>query len=162
MDREKAKKRKIKYFKRKYNNAPYVDCKCGCGRKIKNVDRYGRSKLYISGHNGRKYDDPRQFKREWNHRNRKSRYELRIRSFRRKKIKLVEMFGGKCNKPTCQLVYNGKNAPVFHFHHRDPKQKLFNIGNQLTNKSWKRIVTEAKKCDMICANCHEMEHSDEF
>ena len=70
------------------------------------------------------------------------------------------MFGSKCT--SCGLEYNGKNACVFHFHHRDRVSKSFNVGNELTNKAWLTIIEEAKKCDLVCANCHEMIHSGEF
>jgi hypothetical protein len=32
----------------------------------------------------------------------------------------------------------------------------------VVNKSWKRLLAEVAKCEMLCANCHEMRHSEEF
>ena len=44
------------------------------------------------------------------------------------------------------------------FHHKNPKEKDFIIGN-VGNKSWDRIKIEMKKCILLCANCHMIEHS---
>ena len=137
-----------------------IKCKCGCGKELTETDKYGRKREFISGHNRRKYDDPTQYKREWNHRNRVSRRAYKKLYHRTRKVKCIVYKGGKCER--CPLLYNGKNAAVFHFHHEDRKTKLFAVGNQVLNKSWERIIKELNKCSMLCANCHEMEHSGEF
>lgn len=61
---------KQRYFDKVYANAKEIDCACGCGTKIKEKDKYGRKKTYVSGHNGRKYSDPNEFKRQYLIRNR--------------------------------------------------------------------------------------------
>lgn len=76
-------------------------------------------------------------------------------------MKLVLQFGSKCQR-ACGAAYDGTNAAIFHFHHRDPSIKSFALGNQLVNKAWKTIQAEAEKCDMICANCHELSHGERF
>jgi len=48
---------------------------------------------------------------------------------------------------------------VYEFHHRDPNEKDFTIGNCL-NKRWETIKSELDKCDLVCANCHRLGHSD--
>jgi hypothetical protein len=149
---------KQRYFRKVYKNADVVLCACGCKKKIKNKDKYGRDKFFISGHNGRKYTHPNQYKREWNKRNKKYRYDLKKSLYRRNKVKLLLLKGGKCSK--CFLAYDKTNACVFHFHHINPKLKKFNLS--FSNYAWKRILKEAKKCVVLCANCHEMEHSAKF
>lgn len=44
---------------------------------------------------------------------------------------------------------------VLEFDHRDPSQKVLNIGD-CSNCGWSiaRLLEEAKKCDVVCANCH--------
>jgi hypothetical protein len=167
MDSEKAvegkKRRKQRYLEKKIASAPIIKCACGCGAEFKSLDDSGRSRIFCPGHNGhawKKWTDRNELKREWNHRNRQSRYDLRKRLFRRRKIELLELSGNKCLD--CSTPYNGKNACIFHFHHRDPSKKSFAVGNQLTNKAWAQILKEVKKCDLICANCHEMRHSEAF
>ena len=117
------KQAKQRYFNKVYASAELVDCACGCGKKIKNKDRYGRDKKYISGHNNRKYDDPTQYKREWNHRNKESRYESKVARGHRLKVKVIKLLGGEC--VSCSLKYNGKNACVFQTHHKNPNEKDF-------------------------------------
>ncbi|MFA5163877.1 MAG: hypothetical protein WC441_05170 [Patescibacteria group bacterium] len=140
-----------------YLSAPIVECACGCGTKMKDKDHYGRNVIYINGHNGRKYSDPIQYKREWNHRNRVARQKYKTIYYRQVKIELILHKGGKCTK--CFIEYDGTNGAVFQFHHRDPSQKLFGLGNKITNFSREKILAEIDKCDLLCANCHAKLHS---
>ena len=70
---------------------------------------------------------------------------------RKKKNALIRHKGGKCT--VC-----GYNGLALAFHHRNPKQKGFQISNRLT---WKldTLLAEVEKCDLVCMNCHhEIEH----
>lgn len=69
------------------------------------------------------------------------------------KIELVEKLGGKCNR----CGFTG-HPGAFHFHHIDPTNKSHEInGNKLlTSDRWEEI----KKCELLCANCHQTEHSN--
>ena len=42
---------------------------------------------------------------------------------------------------------------VMQFDHRDPKTKLERIARMVTH-SWKKVLEEVDKCDLVCANCH--------
>lgn len=153
------KKAKEKYWKKIYDEAEEIECKCGCGTIIKSKDRYGRNKSYVSGHNGRKYDDPKEHKRAWNRRNKKARYDYKKSYIRQRKITLIEMGGSKCNN--CGLEFNGSNECCFDFHHIFPEFKNFSLNqSQLNNKSWKKILEEFKKCELLCANCHRIKHNN--
>ena len=146
---------KQRHFDKVYANAEIINCACGCGKQLKNKDKYGRDKKFINGHNNRKYRDPTQYKREWNYRNRESRYENKITRGRRLKAKVINLMGGKCSNKSCGLKYNGKNACVFQVHHKDPSKKLFVVNTRtLINYSWKKILKEIKKCKLLCANCY--------
>ena len=76
---------------------------------------------------------------------------------RRKKLKemSIEYKGGKCEK----CGYNKCNNAL-EFHHLDPKQKDFGIGQNGHTRSWERTKEELDKCIMVCANCHREIHSD--
>lgn len=80
-----------------------------------------------------------------------------LRSLRRK-VKLIEMFGSKCQK----CGYNS-NVAALHFHHVNPETKLFKLDMRiLSNKKWSLIVEEAVKCELLCSNCHAQEHNPEL
>lgn len=79
----------------------------------------------------------------------------RVRENRlKKKRKLVEIKGGKCEK----CGYN-RCLDALHFHHTDKKNKDFIISGNKLNLSLERILVELEKCVMLCANCHAEEHS---
>jgi hypothetical protein len=42
------------------------------------------------------------------------------------------------------------------FDHRDGSSKLGNIASLVKRWSWKRLLAEIEKCDIICANCHRI------
>lgn len=69
---------------------------------------------------------------------------------RHQKVKrvLVEEAGGCC--AVC-----GYDSTVFnlHFHHVDPKLKSFRV-SMATGKALDTYRQEAKKCVLVCANCH--------
>lgn len=55
----------------------------------------------------------------------------------------------------------GENRiPCLDFHHRDPNEKESHIANMVSHASRKRILAKIAKCDVLCANCHRMEHSN--
>lgn len=154
-------KAKERYFKKIYENAELIKCACGCGEKLKNKDKYGRDKKFINGHNGRKYKDKKQHKREWNYRNRRKRYKYKVERSKKMKVKIILSKNGYCKK--CNLKYDGTNAFIFDFHHINPSDKLFNLNlTALQNKSKKDIQIEAEKCELICSNCHRLLHCKEY
>ncbi len=70
-----------------------------------------------------------------------------------RKKKLVEHFGGKCKVCGYSKCYG-----ALHFHHQDPVTKKFGIHSG-TSHSLKECIEEAKKCILVCANCHAEIHS---
>jgi hypothetical protein len=77
----------------------------------------------------------------------------KIRRYRAK-IAAVKYKGGKCVK--CGWA---GNIAAFEFHHKNPEEKDFQIGN-VANKKWEIIRKELDKCDLLCSNCHQIEHSN--
>lgn len=65
------------------------------------------------------------------------------------KIALVEANGHKC--ACCGLV---DEPVVYDFHHIIPEEKSFGIASATTTRSKQAYADEAKKCVMVCANCH--------
>lgn len=77
-------------------------------------------------------------------------YRIRI------KQKLIQYKGGKCEK----CGYNKPVPGAFHFHHRDPKEKSFNIN--ASTLGFQRLKAEVDKCDLLCANCHAETHDEKW
>lgn len=74
---------------------------------------------------------------------------------RRSMIKLaaIKYKGGSCVK----CGFSG-HPSSFEFHHTDPSDKDFEIG-QISNRRWDLVKSELDKCEMLCANCHRAIHS---
>ena len=148
------------YFDRVYEKAELIECACGCGEKLKSKDRYGRDKKFVNGHNGRKYEDPHQYKAEYLKRHKKELKGKQVAYMKKKKAILIEEKGGCCMH--CGLKHDGTNGSLFQFHHRDPSQKEFAVSLNKMWKSWDKLRKEAEKCDLLCANCHFLHHSSEY
>lgn len=68
-------------------------------------------------------------------------------------LEAISLLGGKCN--SCQGVFD---PCVYDFHHLNPEEKEFTIGeNMLVSKE--KFLKEVSKCVLLCANCHRMEHN---
>ena len=77
-------------------------------------------------------------------------------SARRRTVKrtLVEEAGGRC----VRCGYD-RFVGALQFHHRDAKGKRFGLAQKGATISIDRLRAEARKCDLLCANCHaEVEH----
>ena len=153
-----SKEVKERHWKKKHDEAPEVECACGCGQLMKSVDLYGRNKRFITGHNGRKYPhaEKQPHKKAWVRRNRQWVNSRRQVIARKRKVELIHHLGGQC--VACGLKYNGENGAVFEFHHTDPSTKEFGMGSELTNRAFAELKAEADKCVLLCANCHQIEH----
>ena len=72
-----------------------------------------------------------------------------IKNRQLKKKKLVELFGGQC------IVCGYKKySGALDFHHTNPKNKEFALSVKGLCYSWESILKEAKKCVLVCKNCH--------
>jgi transposase-like protein len=65
------------------------------------------------------------------------------------KGKLVEEAGGRC-----ALCGYSRCQRALHFHHLDPSDKKFHLGDAGATRSLARSRVEALKCVLLCANCH--------
>lgn len=71
---------------------------------------------------------------------------------RQRKAEMIALRGGCCQ----DCGYDTLPAAL-EFHHRDPSTKEFGLGNW--HGSWARLLSEADKCDLVCANCHRIRHA---
>jgi hypothetical protein len=70
------------------------------------------------------------------------------------KTRAVAYMGGSC----CGCGRHGLPA-IFDFHHRDPADKEFGIGQDGIPRRWELVAAELAKCVMLCANCHREVHA---
>jgi len=70
---------------------------------------------------------------------------------RRRRVKeiLVSEAGG-----CCQLCGYSRSVAALHFHHLDPDEKRFSMGREGVTRSLAVMREEARKCALLCANCH--------
>lgn len=80
----------------------------------------------------------------------------RYNRWKRKKIELATILGGKCSH--CGWA---PSAPyefaALDFHHRDPSTKNHDIKGNLTLS--KSAHAEIQKCDLLCSRCHRLHHA---
>ena len=131
---------------------------------MKSVDKYGRPQAFLNGHNGRKY--PISDRPKWDNEKRyRKRNRGRLRAskrnhYRKQKLRAMRLKGNKCTH--CGVEYNGKNAPIFEFHHPDPSVKEGGVTRMLRNKAWTTVMKELERTVLICANCHNQHHGSEW
>jgi hypothetical protein len=59
------------------------------------------------------------------------------------------MFGGKC-----RVCGYKKYVGALDFHHINPNLKSFALSVKGLCYSWDKILEEARKCVVLCKNCH--------
>lgn len=74
-----------------------------------------------------------------------------MRCQRRKKMDVVERFGGECKLCGYKRCIN-----ALEFHHLEDKQEAPSY--IIMRWSWERAKKELEKCIMVCANCHRELH----
>ena len=75
---------------------------------------------------------------------------------RRKKVKQMAIdYKGGC----CEVCGYNKYNGALEFHHLDPNEKDFGLGEKGYCTSWVKVKSELDKCVMLCANCHREVHA---
>lgn len=147
--------------KNKDTRVEMIKCACGCGEMLNKYDGNYRTRTVINGHNNRKYDDPKEYKRVYIEKTKESRRSERtaVKKERRARYRdiLLKRRGSQCVH--CGIKYDGKNSAMFDFHHVDSSNKLFEVSsNASQNHSIEEVLLESDKCVILCANCHRLHH----
>ena len=83
-------------------------------------------------------------------------YSIKRRTDR--KLAAVAYFGSKCMNPNCPIPKDVAIDPCcLDFHHRVPDDKDHGISELMVGK-WSEILSELRKCDLLCCLCHRMHH----
>lgn len=59
----------------------------------------------------------------------------------------------------CELCGYSRCVEALEFHHEDPDQKEFGLGQRGMTRAWEKIKAELDKCQLLCANCHREVHA---
>lgn len=92
----------------------------------------------------------------------KNRYNQRVGDYcktRRldRKRELLNLLGGCCS--ACGY---DKNQAALNFHHINPETKSFNLSvRDLSSRTFEILLSEVKKCSILCSNCHAEHHYPE-
>lgn len=70
------------------------------------------------------------------------------------KEKAIQYKGGKCS-----ICGYDKYIGALEFHHLNPNEKDFGIGQKGFTRSWEKVKEELDKCILVCANCHREIHA---
>ena len=85
-------------------------------------------------------------------------YEKQQKRAWSRKLELISIMGGCCSK----CGYRN-NVAALEFHHINPEDKKFQLdARHLSNTSMIKIIEEAKKCVLLCSNCHKEAHNPEY
>ncbi len=68
----------------------------------------------------------------------------------------IDMLGSKC-----QVCGYDEHIAAFDFHHIVPSEKSFNLMGSTRTVS-EKLIKEAKKCALLCANCHARIHRNDL
>lgn len=87
----------------------------------------------------------------------KDRHLMNVRDSKRRRREWLRSL--KRGRPCARCNHTGPPGAM-HWHHRDPRQKLFSISAAHYNGfSRARVLAEIAKCDLLCADCHAQHHA---
>lgn len=72
------------------------------------------------------------------------------------KLAAIAYKGNKCVKCGIQ-----GHPAIYSFHHRNPIYKDFDLSDA-ADRSWDIVKVELDKCDLLCDNCHNIEHARRY
>lgn len=91
-------------------------------------------------------------KRRIHYKNNKNSY---AESVKRTRLRRREWLDQQKNKP-CSECGKQYHPVAMDFHHKDRKNKLFEVNSSAILRSITALETEINKCDLLCAVCHRL------
>lgn len=98
----------------------------------------------------------RQYNKGWYQKHRE-----RLREKRKQHDEELKQWLKRYKSQFCCKLCGEKHPACLQFHHRDKNEKSFNIGSTIGRWryiSFKKLVAEVSKCDILCGNCHAILH----
>ena len=82
--------------------------------------------------------------------------DVNLQAKQRRRAQLAEIKAGR----GCRS--SGIRDPrVLDFHHRHGEDKVLAVSVLIYRRRWDSVLSEIGKCDVLCANCHRIEHAEE-
>lgn len=88
------------------------------------------------------------------YKNKQDLYDYQVKRWKQRKTDAIKYKGGKCQRCGFDRHYS-----ALVFHHTNSVEKEANW-NKIRLWSWGRVLKELDKCELLCANCHAIEHWD--
>jgi len=146
----------LEYLKEKYStNISLKKISNKLNRSVKAIKhkaaREGLSRLKTPINKPNDKNHRKKYDKKYYLKNKKNIYEKKRNRIRNCKIELLGILGGKCSN--CGY----KKCPAaLDFHHKGNKESEVMV--LLKNYSKEKALKEAKKCILLCANCHRELH----
>lgn len=123
--------------------------KCKSCNKIKELSDFNKNKIKPDGLQGQCRECSNN-NCKYHYNNNKKDYTSRNRDTRWKKRILLGQYLSNKKCKDCGT----DDIRVLEFDHL--KDKKFNISGSVYKYTWKKILKEIEKCDIVCANCHRI------
>lgn len=132
------------------NAYSYYRCRCDVCRKGQGA----RAREY-------RLRDPGKFsaQRRAEYKKNPERFKARTRERYRKQRRILARYKVLVG---CQRCGYRENSRALEFHHRNPGAKEFNVSMVLAKRKWSSIKDEVRKCDVLCANCHNIVEAEKW
>ena len=89
--------------------------------------------------------------------------DSRAEYFRQRRQERMNYLRQIRNNGCCAMCGWKEHPEILNFHHKDPNPKEFGFsGPEIGNLSMKRLQAEIDKCILLCPNCHQWLHFQEF
>ena len=101
----------------------------------------------------------KEYKNAWNKEYYRRNTKQEIKRVATRKAKLRDWLNEYRKSTSCSVC--GESDPAcLDFHHTNPKEKEFSLGDtKASGFSKKRLLNEIQKCVVVCANCHRKAHA---
>lgn len=148
----------IEYLKENYpTNTPLNEITKKVGKTMKAIRhkaaRLGLSRLKVPVNKPKDKDYRKKADKRYYEKNKNAINNRKKERIKKYKVEIVRMLGGKCQK----CGYNKCDA-AFDFHHKKGI-KEGDMSRLFKEASKKKLLKEAKKCILLCANCHRELHN---
>lgn len=131
--------------------------RCNMCEQELSIDNFSRNKSKKDGHNGHCRRCHKQY-RDQHYRNNKQKIVGQIVARRTELNNFVRQYKQDAGCKNCGQTH----VAILDFHHRNGEDKEICIANGVRHGwSKKRLMSEIKKCDVLCANCHRILHWNE-